>query len=419
MIDMSKKARNRSREQRRLDEQRLATELKVAVVTSPASDQSGPTLTRDVELVRASVLYADRIDLVSPGAVMVSSVSQVADAGAAGLLELLTSLDDDTIRALGGDGLPDNWKEILPAALLAASLPPEVLRRLPGGDQIDPSYFDMQRATEQQFADAEQEFRDTAAKLLTDSGGAELLPAFDAGILTLSPSGMPPDGDSESWVAGWVDLLCKLLADPHTRLLLDDEAGGMARSLIAEGHVTPSKTTLRHAGEATVGSGLIGRLPAFRQAPIDELLDLRSDLRDPLVRYRAAVARLAALVTTPPFDIEIQAEVDDLRLAHVEPAMVEIREAMAEHTLVREIARIIGSDLKSLVTATAGAAVYIGLDRYTTVTDWVAGTIAAAGSGAATLSRAAIERRDQRRTQQGHELFFLYEVDRRLARSTS
>ena len=106
--------------------------LKIAIVTDPASTGSGVDLTRDVELVKASVLYADEIELVSLGAVMLAGIIQVADGGHAAVLSLLTSLDDETARMLTqGSALPDNWRELV-AMMFAPQL--ERYRRRARGD---------------------------------------------------------------------------------------------------------------------------------------------------------------------------------------------------------------------------------------------------------------------------------------------
>ena len=141
-----------------------------------------------------------------------------------------------------------------------------------------------------------------------------------------------------------------LLVDKRTRLVLDDQVGGLAASLIREGHVDPHRLTLRHAAEAAVGSGLVARLPAFPRAPLGEILDLRSDLAGPLGRYRAAAVRLSAKVATAEFDNELPAELDDLWTTEVQPALDEMDEDLHRHGLVREIARAARQDVHKLLT---------------------------------------------------------------------
>jgi hypothetical protein len=266
------------------------------------------------------------------------------------------------------------------------------------------------------------DFQDTTQGLFAQSGGEDLLPAFNEGILKLSSSGfsgtrdlISEAGDMNAILEGWLELLKALLQDPRVRLLLDDQVGHLVRSLVDEGQVELGKFALKHAGEACVGSGLIARLPAFPHAPTDELLDLRRDLSNPLARYRSAVSRIADKLTFRSFDPESAAEIDDLWINEVAPALAEMQEGFAEHGLVREIARTMGADLKTVITAGAGAAVFIGLDQLSAVNNWIATAAAVAGPAAQAVASAAVKRREATRTLKQRELFYLYEVDSRLA----
>jgi hypothetical protein len=197
-------------------------------------------------------------------------------------------------------------------------------------------------------------------------------------------------------------------------MLFDDAMGAFARHLIDEGQVEPSSLTLRHSGEAAVGTGLIARLPAFPQAPIDELLHLRGDLEGPLTRYRAKVSQLASTLATLSLDPEYAAEVDDLWRNDVAPALLELQEGFAEHGLVREIARAAGKDLKTFISALTGAGIAIGLDKLTAVNEWIAVSAGVAAPAAQLMAAAAMSARDERRKLERHELFFLYDANRRL-----
>lgn len=383
--------------------------LKLAVVTYPGLDTDGPSLARDVELVRASILYADEIELISPGAAMLASVLRLAETGSSGLLALLGALDDDTVQHLGGENLPKNWREIVPAAALAAQLNPAVLRALPGGDQIDSNAF---QSLLEGWQSATGQFQDVAQAMFEQSGGSDLIPAVDAEILKLSSSGLNGATDAETITAGYMDLVRELLEEPSSRLLFDDAAGSLVRSLVDAGNVEPHPLALKHAGEAAVGAGLVARLPSFPQAPVDELLDLRRDLYAPLVRYRAATSRLADRVATPAFDTAMAAEIDDLWTTDVAPALVEIGEGLTEHGLVREMARASTQNVRDLIVS--GSAIYVGLAAGTSVDGVAASTVAVGGAVAGTAARAAVARRAERRGVAAHELFYLYEVDRRL-----
>lgn len=392
-----------SRKKERLRRRRAApTPLEVAIVTAPSSTDSGVSLARDVELVKACALYADHIELVSVGAVMIAGATHLVEGGDQALLALVASLDDDTMRHLGGGNMPANWRDVLKLLSRSdAALPPEAA--------------ELARGLRDSLTEAQAGLTGTLEKLLVDSGAAELLPAFKSGLVTLSTSGFTNEGaaDTDALMENWLALLRALLVDKRTRLVLDDQVGNLAASLIREGHLDPHRLALVHAGEAAVGSGLVARLPAFPEAPLDELLDVRGDLAGPLGRYRAAVVRLSAQITARPFDDDLPAVLDDLWSAEVQPALSEMDDNLHEHGLVREIARAARRDVHKLLTE--GAGLYMGLSQLTTMSDWLSATAGTTGvaltAGALGYDRAADAKKELCR----RDLYYLYEVGRRLA----
>lgn len=114
---------------------------RLAVVTCPRPEH-GLSLAKDIELVRAAILYADEIELVSLGSVMIAGIVRLAGdestvrAMLPGLYEL-PSLDNETIRGLESDPeIQDHLRRILPYDI-GLQLDITVLRRLPGGDKFD------------------------------------------------------------------------------------------------------------------------------------------------------------------------------------------------------------------------------------------------------------------------------------------
>ena len=207
------------------------------------------------------------------------------------------------------------------------------------------------------MAETRFELAGVVETMMVDSGAGELMPAIDSGLVTLSASGFTDDStaDSDAVMDNWLVLLRGLLVDRKTRLVLDDQVGSLASSLIREGEVEPHRLTIRHPGEAAVGSGLVARLPAFPDAPLDEILDLRYDLAGPLGRYRAAVVRLSDRLHAGPFDEELSAEMDDLWATDVRPALDDMGEGMHQHGLVKEIARTVRQDARALLTEGLGS----------------------------------------------------------------
>jgi hypothetical protein len=147
--------------------------------------------------------------------------------------------------------------------------------------------------------------------------------------------------------------------------------------MIREGAVDPNRLTLLHAEQAAVGSGLVARLPSFPQAPLDEILDLRSDLAGRLAKYRGAVVRMAGRLTSAPFNDDLGDDLDDLWHNEVEPALTDITEGMHQHGFVKELARTLTSSTKELIAG--GAGIYVGFVQLASLNDWVSAAAGVAG----------------------------------------
>ena len=118
-------------------------------------------------------------------------------------------------------------------------------------------------------------------------------------------------------------------------------------------------------------------------------------MSDPLTRYRRGASHLATKLSSSVFDEGDADEIDDLWATEVAPVLLELEARYAEHRLVREIARSLSADLHTFVLE--GAALWMGIDKLTSVHAWIASSIAVAEPGA----------------HAENDVFFLYDADRR------
>ena len=81
--------------------------------------------------------------------------------------------------------------------------------------------------------------------------------------------------------------------------------------------------------EGRLATELLGELPAFLDAPMDEVLDLRKRMDRPLSRFRGVLAR-AANELAPASDAEFAEALQALRRGEVEPAIADIEEMLDE-----------------------------------------------------------------------------------------
>lgn len=367
----------------------------------------------DVSLVRSAILYADHVELVSPTAAMLGSVAALASGDEEQLLQFFLSLEDETLAHLnGGAPMPDNWREVLQVMTALTPGQWDVLQAQTGAaipSEVRESGGDIQA----QLTDTLAGLRTVADGMMRTSGLDELVPAIEAGLVSLSPAGTD-SGNTDEMVQAYVEILRRHLRDPRVHLMFDEQAASLVGSLIDEEVVRPSRLAVMNAGQAAIGSGMIARLPAFPDTRLDELLDLRSDLDDPLARYRRAVSQMAVHLRVRAFDPEMPAELDGIWRTEVDPALRDMREALTEHGLVKEVARSMATDARNFVTAVTGASVSVGLSTLSDLNALVPVVMGAAPPATAVLqhvAKARVNQNEARRMARTHDLYYLYQLD--------
>ncbi len=394
-------------------------QLRVVVVTQPTVARSVPVdLSHDVTLVKAALLYADHVELVSPGAAMVTSAGGLQAATTADALELLGTLDAATLAHLGGNNLPDNWVQMAQGALVLSKMPTDQVRKALGEDVSDEFLADL-RARVASLQEPTQRLREVATGLVDGSGLRELDDPVRLGLVSLSSVGIE-GGSTDAVLASYVNHLKNLLRDPVVHALFDESTASLARSLVREQHVEPNRLTLVHARQAAVSGGLVTRLPSFPDAEMGQVLALRSDLAGPLRRYRRSVTALAGKLQAQAYDEDSSAEIEDLWRTDVAPTLEELRDGLTEHSYVRHLARQIATSPAAIGAGVASAGVLFmgmhsvaGLDA---VLAAVGGATPAATALAHLGAQAAVRRGDARGELRRHDLYYLHEVNERLHR---
>ena len=404
--------------------------LEIVIATTPQSTSgAGVSLEGDVALVKSALLYADRVELISPGAAMLEASSAIADSGLSGLLDVLETLDPATRAAMGAPEFPPNLRQMIAGIYALDSISDTQLRIVTGGVGLTRE----QRATMHTLVTngnrVVEEYRRATEDMLSASGADQLRPAVDAGILVLNPAGL---GSSHATVAAAVDaaqsrimrsdeslerfiaLVLERMSDPRKHLMLDDLLGSIVTGLIDEGLADLSQPSARGAVRAAVGSGVIARLPIFPDLQVQDVLDLRSDLDMYLGRYRRAVADLSQHVAAGPFTDEVRADIDAVMRNHVTPALDDIRDEFASHSLSREFGRAMATDARAATTSAASAAALgLGIAPYSQVISWVALAASPAVAAVPALLRAIVSHVDNADTNatSRHDLYYLHRIE--------
>lgn len=96
---------------------------------------------------------------------------------------------------------------------------------------------------------------------------------------------------------------------------------------------------LARGKHAFLARNLMERLPTFDEATLDEVLDVKKELQSHLIRFRSALMKFSEGVAAAPWTEDFSAECDDWFVREVEPAILEITEAVESNKLHSKLAR--------------------------------------------------------------------------------
>lgn len=384
-------------------------ELHITVMTGAEGDVFD--LTPEIELVKAALLYADRVTLVSPKVAMLRATAGILESRGAGLGSRLADLmeplmEPEQVRLLRM--LRRKRGRQRPAGLIV--LEAKLFR------DIAPQVSEVEgviRGFTERANVAELERAQKAKLLVLDGLSLEPLPLLrDMIILRLSQgeqyeSRIPI---AERMTAKLVDAVGPAAT---TFPVFDQQVSRLLRAMIDDRRVEANLAPATHAGLA---GHLVGTLEAFPGAPMDEVIDVRRALNDPLVRFRSAVTLMTRELEVSPLDATFPRHADDLYREHVAPALLELeentREARLREQLVRQVTEGAGlTEIKAALTMTFAA--------YALLPD--IGLAAAAGvlPGAAAALDITIavgkRRRELEKERRTNKFLFLFEAGRRLA----
>ncbi len=367
-------------------------------------------------LVKPAILYADSVTLYSPAAALAGAVFDVAGAMDTGRQwdHLLSIAESVPHLAKHLDAEPGSLR----AAQELARLPVRERRRVlkaagvtEGVDRIVESFDEVNAVWKARWPEALEQVAETL-------NAHELLVAVNAGAVRLAPLGSAPPTDlvastlraatgatdppgSVDLVGEFMSKLHEIIADPRAFPLLDADAAGLAQLVVS----SPARAT-----EISLAVSLMDCLPAFPSLPMDEALDLRKALAAPLIRFRGAVARMSRTFESRPYDDAFRVEVEDAWRREVAPALADIREALAEHGFLREVASVALGDPRRLM-AEAGGVLYAANGFVPSLSKLIDVGFAAGSVGVDVAGRALRRSTQVKREARKNAFYFLAKLD--------
>jgi hypothetical protein len=155
-------------------------------------------------------------------------------------------------------------------------------------------------------------------------------------------------------------------------------------------------------------SALMGRLPTFPNATVDEVLDIRKELAPSLTQFRSVMVTISKTFTSAAWESDFEDEVHDAWVESVHPAIETIDASVRDNqSLFSLAAGVVGAGNTSypgLSIVAAGLLGHVG----------AAAVIGGALSGGAPLLQALRDRKAAANDIRMQPFYFLYAVDQSL-----
>ncbi|MBR0281408.1 MAG: hypothetical protein IJQ81_07425 [Oscillibacter sp.] len=133
--------------------------------------------------------------------------------------------------------------------------------------------------------------------------------------------------------------------------LFDEQSNHLMKSAISSRIVNISDSDKRKITHAGLADNYLQRLPSFDTATMDELIDIKRELSDPLIRFRRKMFEYSEQIQTVPWDDDFETECEVLYRNEVAPAVLEIQEQTQDSCFLKNLGKKFFADENMLQSA--------------------------------------------------------------------
>lgn len=309
-------------------------------ITVGTAGANPPTLKPDIHMVKAALLYADKVRLCSAHYSTWIFLLSMKDA----------SLDDLIAQTY-------EIEEMIPHMF---ATPEEIATELFRNRLVrhslqskNPTPKDLELRDDLKKLNAQQyeELIKKWPSLDVEGAAKEFTPAVNAGLLEIHRFPlMESENIGASQLSGtfnqtveriaeeFAGTIMRTVSDSSTYPLFDDGTGSIVRAGVDVGSVTPTPTRISQAKQTQLAANLLSKLPLFDDASMNEILDIRRDIDIYLVRFRSAIMTYADKIRSASWDEEFSAEAEEILRREIEPAVIDIQDAVKSNRSLFELA---------------------------------------------------------------------------------
>ncbi|MFD4402442.1 hypothetical protein ACFWPH_06710 [Nocardia sp. NPDC058499] len=378
-------------------------------MTVAVAPLESPRVDGELRLCRSALLYADTVTLISPKVSLLQTMAGYRQT---------RDIEYMRLAAKAAPTYAPEYTDMLREKVAEIDATSRADRRA-------------QRKEIQQIFDWFRPVKDllasNAQKSLADFKYDELELAIDAGFLVVEPMesvdidtfGAQRRSQSEITPFEYIGRVTRTLTSGESYPLFDQVTGDLVRKAVQAGILAPVPTARRRGRDAALANGFFDSLQHFKHATIDEILDIRTELRKPLGSFRQGVQDISKDIDLAPEDPEFAYAIEDAWSSKVAPALDEIEELISENSSYRDLFQRAINDPAALVGMTGLTGMFVAAGP----ASGLPATAAAMLTGAATslgiplaAVRAMLAQWKELEDTKKAQFYFLYASESRFAR---
>ncbi len=219
-------------------------------------------------------------------------------------------------------------------------------------------------------------------------------------------------GDLDLCVQDYFNLLKESVHSSYP--LFDPQSNDLMKAAVNSRIINLSASDKRKITHASLTDNYIQRLPSFSEASMKELIDIKKELSNPLVRFRKKMLEYSESIQSMPWDKDFEAECELLYEKEVMPALLEIDECTKDGSFIKKLGSKFFTD-EGLWKSTGGLVVSIAaggvISSFNNVISADAAMLTAGGAYViAKIATTYQEHKAKRREIQRKDLYFYYKA---------
>lgn len=397
-------------------------EFHITVGGQPTTDLS---LEKELQMVKAAILYADRVKLYSLKVPSILAIARFKDIPKNLRLDFL----ERVLPYISQDK----------AQKISESL--KEYRTVLSKERLDDSDLQLKEQFEKTVEQTWEAIAETTSQFVKDSQIEQINTAVKAGVLDLHPfdqsdedhaaldtmiehaanafalkskGRLPSVEQDKEWVQKFVENVSNSVSDVSTYPLLDSETGNLLSTGLVPNSSGIVGLGMERGKQTELAKYLLEQLPLFEKASVDEILDIRRELDKPLTRFRGAIMDFSGKIKAAPWNKDFPYEANKIYIHDVQPAMLDIEEAVQAnkflYTMIQKFKQ------KSAIELPKGELISLGIANISSLSKELAASIGFGIASATIIYDAYQEWLKKKKAVEHHKLYFYYGLGKRLGR---